>query len=139
MAPIGRHVSQAQRLEEGFGSMSEMGSIAVKGPMPVISAAQRSLSSDLCWRHATNRDVSTSLDMTEEVLGMTGYPVAIREMGATAERACRMPQPRRCMAVKRMRERRDMALRAIGTTQGPTLRMQCAMCCMGSDPARWPG
>lgn len=66
MAPIGRHVSQAQRLEEGFGSMSEM-------------------------------------------------------------------------AVKRMRERWDMALRAIGTTQGRTLRMQCATCCMGSDPARWPG
>jgi hypothetical protein len=108
MAPIGRHVSQAQRLEEGFGSMSEMGSIVVTDVIAVMSSTVEAFLFVAC-RQRRSLD---KLEMTEAVPGMT---------------------------VKRMHERWDIALRAIGTTQGRTLRMQYATCCIGSGPSRWAG
>ncbi len=82
MAPIGRHVSQAQRLEEGFGSMSEMGSIVVTDVIAVMSSTVEAFLFVAC-RQRRSLD---KLEMTEAVLEMTEAVLEMTECAMTAGR-----------------------------------------------------
>jgi len=72
MAPVGRHLSQAQRLE-GFGAMAEKGAIALTDVIAVMSSAVETSLFVAC-RQKRSLD---KLEMTEAALDMMECPVAI--------------------------------------------------------------